>query len=541
MDFLGNYGRTTDAARLGREQMAEELRKRMTPENLAAMGMLGAEMTPAGDMNYMYQGAKRFGNAPFTESPGMEALQGASEMITGGAAALVPVLSAGMINKGSARLGDALTPTARLGQRQSTVLKGDTPIPGNDPLATMLNQRTTTPSDAPNLLPQYQGAAPDRTTATKLRYAPKKSTVRAETARDNIRANVGGIKDRMTEAVKKGLKNSGEDWYNTEELRDWFIKELGEEQGHAEWSDFIDLVGATSTGAKVPFNIRAASHYRNKGPNWIRANAAGLSEKKMPPHLKPPKGYGHKRQAMQSKNAVSLYTGKWDMTPEPGAAAASSSLVLNPKPRGFKSSLKGGKTNIAADVHFTRYLAMAAENPAWLNKQTDLTDELAASLSAKYGDTLEPYISRTVASNGDDVIKLNPSKAVKDGVLDFNDIKTNPMVYVEKPNDNEYKLFEDLTNELAAELGITGPQYQAAMWMGAADQTGVAGTSQGTFMKIFRDNLANRAAERGVSAEKVLQDFIKNKGLLAAGAGVGATSLLGSGQQQDQPRLGQPY
>jgi hypothetical protein len=75
--------------------------------------------------------------------------------------------------------------------------------------------------------------------------------------------------------------------------------------------------------------------------------------------------------------------------------------------------------------------------------------------------------------------------------------------------------------------------------MGGAAKTGVEETSLGTFMQIMRNRADKRAKEIGSTREKVLKDFIKNKGLLAVPIAAGAT--MGSGllrQQNNEDRDG---
>ena len=99
------------------------------------------------------------------------------------------------------------------------------------------------------------------------------------------------------------------------------------------------------------------------------------------------------------------------------------------------------------------------------------------------------------------------------------------------PNANEYKAFEDFTNKLAGEMGMTGPQLQASFWMGAAQRTGVDPLSQRTFMEIFDDIASQRAAERGLSKQKVIKNFMRrNQPLVLPLAAVGGAGLLGSGE-----------
>ena len=88
--------------------------------------------------------------------------------------------------------------------------------------------------------------------------------------------------------------------------------------------------------------------------------------------------------------------------------------------------------------------------------------------------------------------------------------------------------------ELGQELGLTGPQVQASLWMGAARRTGVDPTSQTTFMGAMRDRAATTAAKRGTTADQVLFDMIMNKRAMSVPFGAGG--VMGAlGMQQPQP------
>ena len=93
------------------------------------------------------------------------------------------------------------------------------------------------------------------------------------------------------------------------------------------------------------------------------------------------------------------------------------------------------------------------------------------------------------------------------------------------PRDNEYGAFEDFMGELGQELNMTPAQVQASLWMGGAKRTGVADESQGTFMELFKRRAQKRADKTGKTVDQVIQEFIKNKGLLAlpvtGGLGIG--------------------
>lgn len=359
--------------------------------------------------------------------------------------------------------------------------------------------------------PRYLGAAPDRTEYSYLRYNPKKVPARTQNAIDNIRANKGGIKDELIRDIRAGQELGGSDWYNTEELRDWFIAEHGPQEGHQQWSEFMDLMGATSTGNKVPTNIGVASYYRSKGKDWFEDNYDAL----ISGELTPIKGYGHKMQKNHAKNVARLGAGRYTPLPD-DMPPASSSMTENPKPKGFTQSLKGSGTNIAADLHFTRYMAMADGSPEWLSTSSEISQQLADRLTKIYGaKTVNKYITEAGTKAGKP--KFNAKKAIENGDIKFDDIKNEPTVYVGMPAKGEYKAFEDLVNEIGGELGMTGPQVQANLWMGAAQRTGVDDASQGTFMELFRNRADDIAKKSNRSRQEVIDDFIKNRGLMSAG------------------------
>ena len=103
-----------------------------------------------------------------------------------------------------------------------------------------------------------------------------------------------------------------------------------------------------------------------------------------------------------------------------------------------------------------------------------------------------------------------------------------PQAWAQMPNNNEYGAFEDFINELADELGQTPAQVQANMWMGGADRTGVAESSQGTFMELIRERAKNKAIKENKTPNEVLQNFIRNGGFLTllGGTGVGALNNI---------------
>ena len=195
----------------------------------------------------------------------------------------------------------------------------------------------------------------------------------------------------------------------------------------------------------------------------------------------------------------------------------------NPKPKGFANSLLGNRKNIAGDLHFTRFMAMASNHPDWLETTADISSEFKNRIIEAYPKSKKFFTERKV--NGKIQPVFAPKKAVNSGIVPLESIKNYPSVWASMPRDNEYGAFEDFMGELGQELNMTPAQVQASLWMGGAKRTGVDDASQGTFMELFKKRAQKRADKTGKSVDQVIQEFIKNKGLLAlpvtGGLGIG--------------------
>jgi len=392
--------------------------------------------------------------------------------------------------------------------------------------------------------PEYLGAAPDRSDLTYLRYKPEKGySERVNTSLAALRDPKNPIRAELLKDIRRGEEIGGNDWYNTEELRDWFVGELGESQGDAEWREFLYLMGTTSPGSNVPMNIASSSATRGgffNNPEYVDALLAGekLPDFQVIAKTYRPKGYGHKTAGLQEMNTAKLLKGQYGALPEPGVTGSKSSMVEQPKPKGFANSLLGNRRNIAADLHFTRYMAMASKHPDWLNTGTDVGYDFMENVINTFPDA-EKYFSIRKFKSGK-VEKETPSfnfkKAAKEGAIDLEvpideagkTIADVPQAWAQMPNANEYGAFEDFINELAEELGQTPAQVQANMWMGGADRTGVAESSQGTFMELIRERAKTKAIKDNTTPNEVLQNFIRNGGFLSlvGGTGIGALNNI---------------
>lgn len=399
--------------------------------------------------------------------------------------------------------------------------------------------------DAPaHSRPEYSGAAPNRTTPYP-RYEPRNVPPRMQRLMGRVDDPDDPIQQLFDGYIEKGRTLGGEDWYNTEELRDWMVGELGEEAGDAQWREYMELIGTTSTGAKVPQNIRFASFYRALDPQdriavaqmvkdeGVTPRAAAEHLGVLPANTPDNFGYGHIKQRNQAGNVVNREMGQWEReVPETLLGAARSRwLQANPKVKGFGNDLLGDDTNIAADMHFMRMLAMSDGGTDFLSPQAKLSEENFEIARRAIGPRrIDRYVSTRMV-NGKPHREVNLLKAAQDGALrDTTAFRDMPTAWADTPNANEYAAYENMANRVAERYNMTPAQFQASLWMGAGDMTGLADESQGTFMELFRRSLDKRAGERGLSRQEMLRDFIHNRAPLAVpGAAVGLGAMQGGG------------
>lgn len=449
------------------------------------------------------------------------------------AMAVIPGVSAGPLDNVARRATD-VAPSAPMGHNGGPAMSPYDLEPGSDP--------------------RYLGAAPDRSDLTYLRYKPKKTSDRMSRAEAAMLDPANPIRQQLLTDIEAGRNFKGADWYNTEELRDWFINELGPEQGHREWNDFIKLMGSSSAGSNVLTNIKNASAVRrmqalnpevpgtgqtyndflrqtegieNFGPS-AEGRSAMLGEE----------GYGHRYNKLHEMTTAKQMRGEWEGNPEPGTPAADGSWTENPKPKGFYNSFTGNPNNIAADLHFTRYMGMASNHPDWLVNGAEVSNGFRDKMLAANPDLAPFFKTKVVKGKGKKPDKEIPvfdaQKAAKSGLFDMQQAADEPAVWTPMPNANEYGAMEKLMAQIGKDVGLTAPQVQAALWMGAAKRTGVHQDSLGTFMELIRRRADIRAQETGSTRSDVLRDFIRNKGLLAVPAGGLMIPGLLEDQQQEE-------
>ena len=395
----------------------------------------------------------------------------------------------------------------------------------------------------PHSRPEWAGAAANRTTPYP-RYTPKNTPNRMARLEARVADPSDPIRGMFDNYIDRGRKLGGEDWYNTEELRDWFVGELGEQAGDQQWREYMELIGTTSTGAKVPQNIRFASFYRALAPKDRSAVAQLVKDKGVTPAKAAAElgivvpdmpdnfGYGHIKQRNQAGNVVNQTAGRWarDIPDDVTGAARTKMLQANPKVKGFGNDLLGDDTNIAADMHFMRMLAMSDGGGDFLSAQAKLSGPNYERAAKAIGPRKIKQYATTRVVNGKPVTEVNLKKAFQEGAIkDTSAFSDVPTAWADTPAATEYAAYENMANRVASEYGMTPAQFQASLWMGAGDMTGLADESQGTFMELFRRSLDKRAGERGISRRKMAEEFINDKAVL----GLGGLGLLGTSQYND--------
>lgn len=319
------------------------------------------------------------------------------------------------------------------------------------------------------------------------RYEPPRGMPRRV---QNLMRNKGAF-NRAADWTADGMTENGLGWYNMEPLRAKFIEQLGPEQGAASFNQYIDLMAATSAGAKTDSNARIASYYYVNGGNG--------------PVPIPPigSGYGHKAQNLHNANANQILSGG-GLDP-----------IQHPKRFSFAENLKGNQEPVTVDKHNIRMWGMASKDPEWVAQK--LEDPKGAGAPDWWSDSkFGPWTPEG----------FSPRQFVLDNKVKWGDIP--PTWFESAPTKTEYGALESLNKKLAKKFGTTPAATQAASWLGAGPTTGL-GSPPMSMMNTFDQMLAKRAAARGQTPEEVLKEFItKVRPLSVTGAATGlGYGLLG--------------
>jgi hypothetical protein len=322
----------------------------------------------------------------------------------------------------------------------------------------------------------------------------------------------------ITESMKKGIELGADKWYHTEPIRRSFVAELGETAGQKAFSDYMDLVAATSPRSDVPTNVRNASFYY-----WLRQNGFPVPDKN-------PYPYGHVAQNLHKQNVANLSrpSDLGAAVPDQVGPSTAWDIFKNPKPASFSHNLQGNLTPVTVDTHAFKNIGMRTKDPRFL----------ATSISQKYKAGDDPGADTMAARFGEingDKVTFRPQKLFESGKLSMKEALDMPVFWEAMPNANEYGAAEALYSKLGKRLGLAPADGQAAAWSGGGELTGLGSSPRHTFPELMNERILYTARMRGEAPEETLRMFIRGEkpllSLGAAGAAGAAAGAFRSGEE----------
>lgn len=314
------------------------------------------------------------------------------------------------------------------------------------------------------------------------------------------------VEQGINETVMRGIEGGGKEWYNTEPIRQRMLGALGADDTSSAYPLLMDLMAATSPRARVPDNVRTGSYY-----NYVLRQGLPIPEK-------PAAGYGSIAQNLHRQNVEGLVErGGWD-------------IYANPKPASFSSNLQGNQQVATIDTHNFRLPGILSGDPRFLETSVaELTKspEIGLETLMRQYPGLPEEVARAAITQkpGKTSINYRPQEWVEKGYIPMEDAVNDPALWASKPRDNEYGYYEGWQQGQAKKLGISPAQYQASMWLGGGDTTGL-GSAAEPFAGTFEARVRYTADRLGLSPEKVLDMMLRGEiPLLAQGGSVDAKSL----------------
>lgn len=341
-------------------------------------------------------------------------------------------------------------------------------------------------SDVPNV-PQFQ--------------IPRVNPPRGPSPRIVSALSIPEVERGINETVLRGIEGGGKEWYNTEPLLRRMEGIMPEGEAGAGYSRLMDLMAATSPRARVPDNVRTGSYY-----NYLQSQGIPVPDK-------PAAGYGSIAQKLHRDNVRGLEeTGGWD-------------IFKNPKPASFSSNLQGNQQVATIDTHNFRLPGILSADPRFLETsiaELAKTPESALeTLRRQYPGLPEDVVQSSVSVKPDKVsINYRPQEWVDKGYISMEDAVDDPALWVAKPRDNEYGYYEQWQQDQAKKLGISPAQYQASMWLGGGETTGL-GSAAEPFLGTLEARVRYTADRLGMDPDTILDMMLKGEiPLLAEGGAV---------------------
>ena len=293
----------------------------------------------------------------------------------------------------------------------------------------------------------------------------------------------------INDTVERGAAAGGLEWYNTEPLRDFMGGAMPSIDVDPQYASLMDLVAATSPRSKVTDNVRTASYY-----NYLRSQGLPIPEK-------PAAGYGSIAQNLHRDNVRGLNArGGWD-------------VFKNPKPASFSSNLQGNQEVATIDTHNFRLPGVLSEDPRFL--ETSIAElakspEIAADTLRRHFPRLpDDVIAAAVRPKGKEAsIIYRPQEWLDKGYITPGEAAKDPAVWASKPRPNEYGYYEKWQQDQAKKMGISPAQYQASMWLGGGEDTGL-GSAPEPFLATLEARARYTADRLGLPPEKILEQMVR--------------------------------
>lgn len=318
------------------------------------------------------------------------------------------------------------------------------------------------------------------------------------------------VEQGINETVQRGIEGGGLSWYNTEPMRERLRGAVPSIDVDPTYARLMDIVAATSPRARVPDNIRTASYY-----NYLAAQG-------MPVPDKPAKGYGSVAQNLHRDNVRGLeQRGGWD-------------IFKNPKPASFSTNLQGNQRNVTVDTHNFRLPGILAEDPRFLETSiaelAKTRESALETLTRQYPGLPEEVAMASITERPGKVsMTYRPREWVDKGYISMDEAVNDPAIWSAKPNPNEYGYYEQWQQDQAERMGISPAQYQAAMWLGGGETTGL-GSAAEPFVGTFEARVRYTADRLGMSPDDVLEMMLR-----------GDIPLLAEGGRVDKELLAKRY
>lgn len=314
------------------------------------------------------------------------------------------------------------------------------------------------------------------------------------------------VEQGINETVQRGIEGGGKEWYNTEPVLERMRGLMPSADVDPAYARLMDLMAATSPRARVPDNVRTGSYY-----NY-------LMQQGMPIPDKPAGGYGSIAQNLHRQNVEGLMErGGWD-------------IYKNPKPASFSSNLQGNQQVATIDTHNFRLPGILSGDPRFLETsiaELAKTPESALETLRRQYPGLPDDIAQAAVSVKPKKVSVNykPQDWVEKGYIPLEDAVNDPALWASKPRDNEYGYYEQWQQDQAKKMGVSPAQYQASMWLGGGDTTGL-GSAAEPFIGTLEARVRYTADRLGMDPEKVLDMMLRGEvPLMAKGGGVDAQAL----------------